>query len=91
MFGEKMGKQIKVMHEGELTDAEEVHIDQISEHQNTYLLSDGAVLNARLVVISVARLKGRWNQDGQPIYVLKTQAVLDAKALEKYMRPKDGA
>ena len=72
-------KKIKIKYEGEWADAEEVHIDHVNEHQNTYLLGDGTVMNMRTVVVSVARLANRWN-DGQPIYVIKSQNVLNVSA-----------
>ena len=82
-------KKVRIKYEGEWADAEEVHIDQVNEHQNTYLLDYGTVMNMRTVVVSVARLANRW-KDGQPIYVIQSQNVLNVSAPERLLEDQGG-
>lgn len=62
--------------EGAMVEGVFVPIDAMHESVQSYQLSDGATLNLRCVVSQVVRLKGKYNQDKDPIYVVKSQLVV---------------
>lgn len=79
------GNIVKVKYDDRMVDAELVHVDQINEHQNTYILSDGTVMSMRTVVVNVLRLINRWNADGQPIYLVQSNNTMQVNAPEKLL------
>jgi hypothetical protein len=46
------------------------------EHWNEYLLEDGSVLRVKTVATEVIRVDGRYDQEGNPMYVLNNTQVL---------------
>lgn len=64
-------------------DAQLIDIQQSSDHWNQYLLGDGTVLKMKVVVTEVWRIEGEWDQEGNPIYVVKSQNVLSASPPEE--------
>lgn len=57
-------------------DAQLVDVQQSSEYWNQYLLGDGTVVKMKLVVTEVWRIDGEWDQEGNPIYVVKSSNVV---------------
>ena len=39
-------------------------------------VEDGTILRAKLSVAEVARVDGRWDDDGNPLYFVKSQTVI---------------
>jgi S-adenosylhomocysteine hydrolase len=79
---------IKVMWQGKEVEAEIVPIGEMKETVQTYILKDGSVLNVRLVVMQVARLKHEHNEQGDPVYVMKTQTAASAVVPENLKKKK---
>ncbi len=71
---------------GRSFDAETVHVNSSNENWNVYLLEDGTTLRLKTVLVSVARLNGAFDADGNPVYVTKTQNVAVADAPERLRR-----
>lgn len=46
------------------------------EHWNEYLVDDGSLLRVKLVATEVIRVDGRYDQEGNPVYVLNSTNVL---------------
>ena len=63
--------------QGEMTEGVVVDVQSIKENWNEYQLEDGTRLRMRLVVHQVLRLQ-EINDRGEPIYVIKSQNILDA-------------
>lgn len=77
------GKRVKANLNGEWVDAEEVHVNSMNEHLNTYLLDDGSTVTMRAVVISIVRAIDRYDPEGNPVYVVKSQNVLSVSAPDR--------
>ncbi|HJQ96801.1 MAG TPA: hypothetical protein VJ826_00735 [Candidatus Polarisedimenticolaceae bacterium] len=60
-----------------MTEGVVVDVQSIKENWNEYQLEDGTRLRMRLVVHQVLRLQ-EINDRGEPIYVIKSQNILDA-------------
>jgi hypothetical protein len=52
------------------------------ENWNEYLLSDGTVIKVKLVATEVFRVDGRYDREGNPLYVVKSANVMVANAPE---------
>jgi hypothetical protein len=46
------------------------------EHWNEYLVEDGSIIRAKLVATEVIRVDGRYDEQGNPMYVMHTTQVL---------------
>jgi len=73
--GEPMGKRVKVSYGPEMVDGEEVDFEPLAERWNEYRLSDGTLVKMKLVVSKVVRLE-KWNEQGEPIYLVQSTNVL---------------
>jgi hypothetical protein len=49
-------------------EAEVVGFRAANEHWNEYLLDDGTVFKIKLVVTEIARVKGLYDEKGDPVY-----------------------
>lgn len=55
---------------GRLAETVVVDFESEAEPWSTYKLSDGSVLKIRVIVKSVMRLEGEFDQGGNPLYVV---------------------
>ncbi|HEY4348533.1 MAG TPA: hypothetical protein VGM80_13175 [Gaiellaceae bacterium] len=53
---------------GEEVEAEVIGFRSTGEHWNEYLLDDGTVFRIKLVLTEISRLKGRYDEKGDPVY-----------------------
>ena len=67
-----MPNTVKVPFEGAQYDAVPVEANQSSEYWNQYLLEDGSMLKLKAVVTGVLRLIGAYNNEGDPVYVVRS-------------------
>lgn len=65
----------------------EVDFEEQEEHWNSYKLSDGTTLKVRLVLNGVKRLS-RYNPDGLPIYLIRSQNIVRTIEVPKELRAK---
>ena len=66
---------------GQPVNAEVVDIDRVTESPTRLELADGTTLRVRVDVLEVARFLEDWDQDGKPMYQIRSAtlvAVLDA-------------
>lgn len=68
-------------------DAELVEVQQSSEHWNQYLLADGAVIRLKAVAIEVWRFLGQYDNDGNPMYVIRSRNVVSVNAPDELRKP----
>ena len=68
---------------GESVDAEQIEINQCSEHWNQYLLEDGSVLKLKSVATKIVRLKDQYDQIGNPVYFLQSNNVVTVDSPEE--------
>lgn len=74
-------RKINLPGRGEV-DATEVGFRSTGEYWNEYLLDDGTVARLKLVVTSVYRLDGEFDQKGQPAYIIESGNVVAISATE---------
>ncbi len=65
---------------------EVIPVNAFQESQASYLLADGTTLTMRTVVTQVVRLRGRYDPEGNPVYVVKSQNIVNATAPEDLRR-----
>lgn len=69
-------RKIRLGPEGPEKEAQLIDVQQSNEHWNQYLLGDGTVIKMKLVATEVWRVDGEYDQDGNPMYVVKSSNVL---------------
>ena len=62
--------------QGNSVDATLIDITESIEHFNKLTLSDGTVLNVKIVVTKVCRLDDRYDNEGNPIYMISSNNVV---------------
>jgi hypothetical protein len=70
-------------------EGEEVDFATIDEEWNTYALKDGSRIKLKAVVLKVVRTK-EYNEDGDPIYIVKSRNLVDVQAADHLKRPDAG-
>ncbi len=65
---------------GPLVDASEVPVTESTERWTDVTLEDGTKLRLKPTVLSVTRLDGQYDPDGNPMYLLKSSQVMVADA-----------
>ncbi len=80
-----MGAKRTVRHGQEMVDGEEVDFEPLAERWNEYRLSDGSLLKMKLVVTKVIRLD-KWNDQGEPIYLISSNNVISASVPPQLMK-----
>jgi len=61
-------------------DAVEVEITESSERWTEVKLADGTTIRTKPVILTVFRVDGHYDQDGNPIYQIKANQVMTASA-----------
>lgn len=67
-----------------------VSLQTTGENWNEYLAKDGTVIRCKLVVTQAFRVEGAYDQDGNPIYVLRSTTAMTADAPEELRRVNEG-
>jgi len=65
---------------GPLKEAELIEVRQGNEYWNDYLLSDGTALKMKTVVSEVWRVVDEYDNDGNPIYFVRSSNILNINA-----------
>jgi len=78
-----MERTIKVPFEGKIVEGVEMEFKSIKEDWNEYQINDGTIVRLKVVVTNVARITDKYDNDGNPIYVVKSSNVLSISAPEK--------
>ena len=81
-------RKIRLSPDGPEKEAQLIDIQQSNEHWNQYLLGDGTVIKMKLVATEVWRLESEWDQEGNPVYVVKSSNVLTVNPQEELRRKK---
>jgi hypothetical protein len=77
-----MGKTVKIEFQGREYDAVPVEVNQANELWNQYLLDDGSVLKLKTVVTSIVRVPEVHDQEGNPVYLVKSGNVVTVTSPE---------
>ena len=61
-------------------DVTEVGFRASGEHWNEYLADDGTVIRMKLVVTDIVRIDGKYDDEGNPAYWIKSSNVTNVSA-----------
>jgi hypothetical protein len=78
-----MERTLKVPFEGKVYDGLDLDFKAINEDWNEYHVADGSIIRMKLVVTNIARIPDKYDNAGNPIYVVKSSNVLSISAPEK--------
>lgn len=78
-----MPDKIKVMFQGQPVEAAPVQVVSSQETFNTYLLEDGTTIKLKAVMLGVMKLEGPVDNEGNPVYLTRSQNVLDITVPKK--------
>ncbi len=81
-----MERRTRVNWQGKEVDAVELPFQAAGEHWNEYLVNDGSVIKLKTITTQVFRLEGHYDNDGNPIYLIKSTNILAVSAHEKLKR-----
>lgn len=70
----------KVPFQGQEVDATEVDFQTRKEDWNEYQLMDGSVVKMKLVVGDIFKVPGQYDDEGNPIYIVRSKNVLMVKS-----------
>ena len=70
----------KLRFQGRDVDGLELKFKSIREEWNEYDLEDGTTIRLKAVVTDVVRLNGEYDQEGNPVYVVKSGNMMVVKA-----------
>jgi len=71
-------------------DGLEMPFQNIAEHWNEYLLSDGSVVRLKSVVTEIVKLDNRYDSEGNPQYLVKSAQVISVSASERARKQNGG-
>ena len=72
----------KVPYKGKNVDGDDVSFSIVKEDWNTYQLHDGTEIRVRLIVQQVIKIPGEVDEQGNPVYVVRSNNVLIVKPTE---------
>ena len=72
----------KVPYKGQNVDGDDVSFTVVKEDWNTYQLHDGTEIRVRLIVQQVIKIPGEVDDQGNPVYVVRSNNVLVVKPAE---------
>ena len=61
-----------------MQDAEIIDVVKADEKWSTYELDDGTQIKARPALIEICRVIGEYDREGNPVYVIKAQQIVNA-------------
>ena len=70
----------KIQFGNESVDAIEMSFQTGGEHWNEYLLTDGSVFKLKVVVTEILKIDGKYDAEGNPVYLVKSANVVFACA-----------
>jgi hypothetical protein len=73
---------------GKVVDAVEVPIEESHERWSELKLEDGAILRVKMTVLSVNRVQGMWDQQGNPFYMVNMSPVMAVVEAPEHLRKK---
>lgn len=75
-----------VDYEGKKVQGSEVRFDTIREEWNVYELNDGSTLKVKIIVAGIIRVNGEYNNEGDPIYIIKSKNLVTSIDVPSHLR-----
>jgi hypothetical protein len=85
-----MKERKQIAWDGREVEATEHLFRAAGEFWNDYLVDDGSVLRLKIVMTEVNRLEGEYDDDGQPVYAIKSVNAMRVSA-PKHLRRGEAA
>lgn len=76
----------KINFQGQEVDATEVDFQIRKEDWSEYQLMDGTVIKMKLVISEIFRIEGQWDNEGNPVYRIKSTNVPVVRASDALKR-----
>jgi hypothetical protein len=76
------------MPDGKTVDGIEISIARSSEPWSELTLSDGTLMRIKSIVSSVVRVDGQYDQEGNPVYVVKATPAISLVDVPERLRRK---
>jgi hypothetical protein len=77
----------KVMHNDKMVDATDVPVAESTEKWSEFTLEDGTVIRMKATLVSAARVKGEYDSQGNPVYVMNLASAIGfASVPEKLLK-----
>jgi len=76
----------RIPYKGGEVDATDVDFQIRKEDWNEYLLMDGTVLKMKLVIGDVFKVPGEFDNEGNPVYIVKSNNILVVRAPDNLKR-----
>ena len=76
----------KIPFKGQEVDATEVDFQTRKEDWNEYQLMDGSFIRMKLVVGDIFKVAGEYDDEGNPIYIVRSKNVLMVKSPDTLKR-----
>ncbi len=73
----------KINYGGQMVDAQSLEFKTAGEEWNEYWLADGSTVKVKLVVLDIVRVDGRFDANDDPVYLVKSQNVVQIHAPSK--------
>ena len=80
-------KTVTVQFQGKDCRGVKVAINKSTEHWSSVLLADGTEIKIKAAVVSAIRLKGQFDNDGNPVYMVKSANLLDVSSPDSVREP----
>ncbi|HNX81089.1 MAG TPA: hypothetical protein PKL77_02975 [Candidatus Omnitrophota bacterium] len=74
-----MNDTVMVQYAGQEVPAVPVDISQSREQWSEYVLDDGTLLRIKLIVTNILRLEGKFDEENNPVYLVKSTNVTSVK------------
>jgi hypothetical protein len=71
-----MSKKVTIKWRGEDSTGEDIDFKVIKEDWNRYELEDGSIIKVKLIASNFVKLNNEFDEDGNPLYVLKSSNVM---------------
>lgn len=78
-----MEKKVQANFEGKLVDAIELDFKTKKEEWNEYEVTDGTTIRVKLVTSNIVRVQNRYDNEGNPIYLVKSSNVVGVSVPER--------
>ena len=82
-----MRKKITVKPDEPPKEAELVEVTSSSEPWSNYLLQDGTTVRMKMILSEVWRVIDEYDNEGNPVYVLKSSGIVNIQAQDDLKRP----
>jgi hypothetical protein len=81
-------RKTRVLHNGKMVDGMEVQIEESNERWSEFKFEDGAIVRGKLSIISVVRIDGEYDQQGNPSYAINMAPTLAVVEVPERLRKK---